>query len=85
MPVIQGPIEVAGNSESAWVSTDGETNIIVGVKGPNYRVQYHLGSESSVYAADESLASSDGVLIAKAAAVRVVAKKSNSVKFEVFA
>lgn len=85
MPVIQGPTEVPGNSESAWVDTDGQSNIIVGVKGVDYWVQFHLGNTDYVYASDSVLASDSGVLIAKAAAVRVVSRRDESVFFEVFA
>lgn len=83
MPVIQGPTTVAPRSSSAWVDTDGITNIIVGVKECLHNVEFHLGDASTVYPANAEYGGA--TLVAKAAAVRVTnLSVSSSLSFEVF-
>lgn len=85
MPLLQVSVKVVGNTSSAWISTAGSTNIIVGVIGSSeYRVEYNLGGDA-VYAADSSEMTKQGTLIAKAENVRVTNTGVRLLKFEVFA
>ena len=84
MPVLQGPTTVAGNSISTWVSTDGETNIAVGVQNSkDARIEYNFGS-AQIYGVDPSNMTRDGAIVAKANEIRVRNTGTLEISFEVF-
>jgi len=83
MPVLQAKLEVVPGTPSSWVNTDGTSNIVIGAKGPDQVVEFHLGDENSIYS-QRSGNNATILVIAKAAAVRLKAKGPGSSWFEVF-
>jgi len=74
-------VTVAGNDESLWIDTSGSTNIVVGVKGSSYQIQFHLGTDTHIFPAGKP--SSGSTVIAKAAFIRVVNTGTSALNFEV--
>ena len=74
-------VQVAGGATSNWVDTSGSTNIVVGVKGSSYQIQFHLGTDTHIFPAGKP--SSGSTVIAKAAFIRVVNTGTSALNFEV--
>ena len=83
MALINVPGKVAESVDhiSDWVDTAGITNIVVGVKGGSYNIEFHLGTVDAVYPAGKPAGGTTQIV--KAAAVRVVNTGSNALGFEV--
>ena len=74
-------VQVAGNTESAWVDTSAISNIAVGVKGSSYQIQLHLGTDTHVFPAGKP--ASGITIVAKAAAIRVANTGNSNLTFEI--
>ena len=72
MPNLLVKTDIAAGEASAWVATDGQSGIVVGFGGAGAKVEFHLGDENHTYTSGAGK-NMCHVLVAKAAAVRVVA------------
>jgi len=84
MPVLLAKATVASGATSAWVGTDGTSNIIVGVSGEDYSVEFDLGSDLVYQTAGTSTNQKQAILVTKANQVRVQNKSADDIEFEVF-
>lgn len=84
MPSLLAKTEVPGGTSSAWTSTDGYSNIVLGLSGAGVaKVEFHLGDVGTIYSYPRSKPL-DTVVIAKAAAVRITVQQGPSAFVEVF-
>lgn len=83
MAVIQAKTEVLAGAVGNWIDTDGTSNIVVGVEGAGYTVEYNLGSDLIYGISAAGGGSRKALIVAKAAQVRVVSGKED-VNYEVF-
>ena len=83
MAIITGKTAVTAGNASAWSSTDGVSNILVGVNGADYTIEYNLGSDLIYGIKYTSGATNQAIVVAKANQVRVRAGIED-VNFEVF-
>ena len=83
MAVITAKTAVLAGATSAWSATDGVSNIVVGVEGKGYTVEYDLGSTLIYGISATGGASRQAIVVAKANQVRVRAGVE-AVEYEVF-
>ena len=84
MPVITAKVPLAGGATSGWSATDNLTQIVVGVEGNNYQIEYNLGSTLTYQAIPAENGNPQTIIIAKANQVRVKNLGTSSLNYEVF-